>query len=102
LNHWSVVPEMPFVFRIEWRIWWLTVSLTVDRSRMRTEDLEAALASLRASVTVSAECPLLKPDWLLSRRLFCARKIIVVESYELLVLFWCFFCPFLELNRQDN
>ncbi len=38
---------------------------------MSTEDLEAALASLRASVTesraVSVEWPLLKPDWLLSR-----------------------------------
>ncbi len=42
------------------------------------EDLESALASLRASTTeskaVSVECPLLKPDWLLSRRLFCERK----------------------------
>ncbi len=41
-------------------------------------DLEAALASLKASVTesraVSVEWPLLKPDWLLSRRLFCARN----------------------------
>ncbi len=40
--------------------------------------LEAALASLRASVTesraVSVEWPLLKPDWLLSRMLFCARN----------------------------
>ncbi len=48
-------------------------------SKMSTEDLEAALASLRDSVTesraVSVEWPLLKPDWLLSRRLFCARNI---------------------------
>ena len=46
---------------------------------MSTEDLEAALAGLRASVTensaVSVEWPLLKPDWLLSRRLFCTRNI---------------------------
>ncbi len=61
------------------RIWWLTVSKAADRSsKMSTEDLEAALASLRASVTesraVSVECPLLKPDWLLSRMLFCARN----------------------------
>ncbi len=48
-------------------------------SKMSTEDLEAALASLRVSVTesraVSVEWPLLNPDWLLSRRLFCARNI---------------------------
>jgi len=55
------------------------VSKAADRfSRMRTEDLEAALASLRASITESRivliECPVLKPDWLLSRRLFCVRK----------------------------
>ncbi len=41
-------------------------------------DLEAALASLRASTieskAVSVECPLLKPDWFLSRRLFCVRE----------------------------
>ncbi len=44
------------------------------------EDLEAVLASLRSSTTesksVSVECPLLKPDWLLSRRLFCVRKAV--------------------------
>ncbi len=55
------------------------MSKEADRSsKMSTEDLEAALASLRASVTenraVSVEWPLLKPDWLLSRRLFCARN----------------------------
>ncbi len=54
------------------------MSKAADRSsKMSTEDLEAALASLRASVTesraVSVEWPLLKPDWLLFRRLFCAR-----------------------------
>jgi len=70
-----VVPEMPFIFKIDRRIWWLTVSKAADRSsRMRTEDLEAALASLRASITesraVSVECLLLKPDWLLSRRFY--------------------------------
>ncbi len=55
------------------------MSKAADRSsKMSTEDLEAALASLRASVTesraVSVECPLLKPDWLFSRMLFCARN----------------------------
>ncbi len=38
------------------------------------------LASLRSSITeskaVSVECPLPKPDWLLSRRLFCVRKAV--------------------------
>jgi len=58
---------MPFIFRIDRRIWWLTVSKAADRSSWtRTEDLEAALASLRASITesraVSVECPLLKPE----------------------------------------
>jgi len=61
LNHWSADPEMPFIFRIDRWICWLTVSKAADRSsRMRTEDLEAALASLRASITesrvVSVEC----------------------------------------------
>ncbi len=56
------------------------MSKAADRSsKMSTEDLEAALASLRASVTesraVSVDWLLLKPDWLLSRRLFCARNI---------------------------
>ncbi len=55
------------------------MSKVSDRSsKMSTEDLEAALASLRASVTesraVSVEWMLLKPDCLLSRRLFCARN----------------------------
>ncbi len=44
------------------------------------KDLEAILASLRSSTTeskaVSVKCPLLKPDWLLSRRLFCVRKAV--------------------------
>ncbi len=48
------------------------------------EDLEAALSSLRASTTekkvVSVECPLLKPDWLLSRRFFCERKAEICSS----------------------
>ncbi len=57
----------------------MTVSKAADRSsKISNEDLEAALASLRASTTeskaVSVECPLLKPDWLLSRRFFCVRK----------------------------
>ncbi len=51
----------------------------VDRSsKISLEGLEAVLASLRASATESkavlVECPLLKPDWLMSRRLFCVRK----------------------------
>jgi len=46
------MPEI--IFKIELRIWWLTVSKAEDRSnRMRTENLVAARASLRASVTVS-------------------------------------------------
>ncbi len=52
------------------------MSKSVDRSsKISNEDLEATLACLRASTTetkaVSVECPLLKPEWLLSRRLFC-------------------------------
>ncbi len=75
----SAVPEMPFPNRVDRRIWWLTVSKAADRfSKQSNKDLEAALTSLRASTTeskaVSVECPLLKPDWLLSRRLFCVRK----------------------------
>ncbi len=70
---------MPFLNRVDRRIWWLTVSKAVDRSsNISNADLEAVLASLRSSTTeskaVSVECPLLKPDWLLSRRLFCVRK----------------------------
>ncbi len=52
-----------------------------DRSsNIRNEDLEAVLTSLRSSTNeskvVSVECPLLKPDWLLFRRLFCVRKAV--------------------------
>ncbi len=70
---------MPFLNRVDWRIWWLTLSKAADRSsKISNEDLEAALASLRVSTTeskaVSFECPLLKPDCLLFRRLFCVRK----------------------------
>ncbi len=53
------------------------MSKGADRSsKISIEDLESALASLRASTTEqgSVECPLLKPDWLPSRRLFCERK----------------------------
>ncbi len=72
---------MPFANRVDRRIWWLTLSKAADRSSNRSiEDLESALASLRASTTesktVSVECPLLKPDWLLSRRLFYVRKAV--------------------------
>ncbi len=59
----------------------MTVSKAADRSsNISNEDLEAVLASLRSSITeskaVSVECPLLKPDWFLSRRLFCVRKAV--------------------------
>ncbi len=78
-NHRSAVPEMPIFLRVDRRIRWLTVSKAADSSsNIRTEDFEAALASLRASVTensaVSVEWPHLKPDCLLSRRLFYARN----------------------------
>ncbi len=57
----------------------MTVSEAADRSsRMRTDDLESALAIRRASVTessaVSVEWPLLKPDCLASILLFCERN----------------------------
>ncbi len=60
----------------------MTVSKSADRSsKISNEDLDATLASLRASTTeskaVSVECPLLKPDWLLSRRLFCVRNTVL-------------------------
>ncbi len=46
------------------------------------EDVESTLASLRASANESkadsVECPHLKPDWLLSMRLFCVRKAVIV------------------------
>ncbi len=58
----------------------MTVSKAADRSsNISNEDLEAVLASLRSSTTESKAvlvCPLLKPDWLLSRRLFCVRKAV--------------------------
>ncbi len=59
----------------------MIISKAVDRSsKIINEDLKAALASLRASTTESkavlVECPLLKPDWLLSSRLFCVRKAV--------------------------
>ncbi len=55
------------------------MSKAADRSsNISNEDLEAVLANLRTSTTeskaVSVECPLLKPDWFLSRRLLCVRK----------------------------
>ncbi len=74
-----MVPVLPFLNRVDGRIWWLTISKAADRSsKITKEDLEASLASLKASKTenkaVSVERPLLKIDWLLSRRLFCVRK----------------------------
>ncbi len=70
---------MPFLNRVDWGICWLTVSKAAEiSSKISIEDLKSVLASLRASTTeskaVSVERPLLKPDWLLSRRLFCVRK----------------------------
>ncbi len=55
------------------------MSKAADRSsRMRTDDLESALAIRRASVTessaVSVEWPLLKPNCLASSLLFCERN----------------------------
>ncbi len=55
------------------------MSKAADRSsKISIEDLEAALASVGASKTesraVSVECTLLKPDWFLSRKLFCMRN----------------------------
>ncbi len=57
----------------------MTVSNAANRSsKISNEDLEASLASLKASTTeskaVSVECPHLKSDWLLSRRLVCEIK----------------------------
>ncbi len=57
------------------------MSKAEDRSsKISIEDLESAFASRRASTTeikaVSVECPLLKLDWLLSRRLFSVRKAV--------------------------
>ncbi len=59
----------------------MTVSKAVDRSsKISNEDLDATLASLRASTTkskaVSVECPLMKQYLLLSRRLFCVRNAV--------------------------
>ncbi len=72
---------MPFLSRVDRRILWLIVSKAADRCcNISNEDLEAVLASLRSPKTeskaVSVECPLLKPDWLLSRRLFCVRNAV--------------------------
>ncbi len=58
---------MPFDNRIERRIWCLSMPKAVNRTnKISIEDLEAALASHRASTTeskaVSVECPLLKSD----------------------------------------
>ncbi len=51
------------------------MSKAADRSsKISIEDLEAARASTTESKAVSVECPLLKPDCLLSRRLLCVRK----------------------------
>ncbi len=56
----------------------MTVSKAADRSsNISNEDLEAVLrSSTTESKAVWVECPLLKPDWSLSRRLFCERKAV--------------------------
>ncbi len=47
---------MPFANRADRRIWWLTVPKAADRSsKISIEDLESALASLRASTTESKQ-----------------------------------------------
>ncbi len=55
------------------------IKISRQIQQLSNEDLEAVLASLRSSTeskAVSVECPLLKPDWLLSRRLFCVRNAV--------------------------
>ncbi len=53
-KHWSAVPEISFANRVDRRIWWFTVSKAADRSKkIIIEDVESALASLRASTTES-------------------------------------------------
>ncbi len=52
---------------------------------MRKDDLESAFAIRKASVTgsstVSAECPLLKSDWLKSSWLFCEINNVAMLFY---------------------
>ncbi len=52
--------------------------LMLKADKISIEDLDSAHASLMGSTdgskAVLVECPLLKPDWLQSRRLFCVRK----------------------------
>jgi len=67
---------MPFVFRIDRSILWLAVLNAADRSsRMRTEDLDSALASLKASITesraFSVEWPLL---------LFAVQEVVLFKK----------------------
>ncbi len=53
-NYWSAVPEMPFAKRVNKNIWYLTVLNAENRSsKISVEYLEAAFASVRASVTES-------------------------------------------------
>jgi len=45
------------------------------------EDLEANLrASITESRAVSVDCPLLKPDWLLSRRFYVRKEEILLKT----------------------
>ncbi len=49
---WNPSDAQWWVMRVDRRIWWLTVSKAAERSsRMRTDDLESAFATRRASVT---------------------------------------------------
>ena len=53
---------MPSSARVERRIWWLTVSNVEDKlRRMRTEELDEALAA--TSVTVTVGCRLHVPGF---------------------------------------
>ncbi len=95
---------MPIFLRVDRRIWWLTVSKAADRfSKMSTEDLEAALASLRASVTesraVSVEWPLLKPDVVVQKVVLCKKQRELVEHNSLKCLSneWKQVCGFLKV-----
>ena len=77
-NQECALPVMPIRVSMDKRMPWLTESNAGDKSsRLSTENLADDLASFKASVTanraISVEWPLLNPDWLGSRRLFCER-----------------------------
>ncbi len=91
---------MPFTNRVGRRISWLTVSKAADiSSKISIEDLESALASLRAPTTeskaVSVECPLLKPDW------FAVEEVVLCEKGRDLVEHSSFKC-FSNERKKGN